>query len=200
MTDRITRVLLEADIANFEANMLRASNATKKAADEGDRLAKTHQAMSEVGRASLVMGAAVAAGVGVAVAKFADFDQAMSNVAATGQDARDNIDELRQAAIDAGASTVFSAQESANAIEEMAKAGIDAKDILGGGLAGALDLAAAGGLGVADAAGIAATALKTFKLEGTDMSLVSQCAGFSGGSPVRPPRSSTTRTVGSPVR
>ncbi|MGN7978197.1 phage tail tape measure protein [Microbacterium sp. 22195] len=181
MTDRITRVVLEAEIANFEENMRRASNATKKAADEGDRLAQTHQAMSEVGRASLVMGAAVAAGVGVAVAKFADFDQAMSNVAATGQDARDNISELRDAAIDAGAKTVFSAQESANAIEEMAKAGVDAKDILGGGLSGALDLAAAGGLGVADAAGIAATALKTFKLEGSDMSHVADLLAAGAG-------------------
>lgn len=161
--------------------MLRASAATKKAADEGDRLAQTHQAMTELGQAGVVMGAAVAAGVGVAVAKFADFDQAMSNVAATGQDARDNITALREAAIDAGASTVFSAKESANAIEEMAKAGIDAKDILGGGLKGALDLAAAGGLGVADAAGIAATALKTFKLEGEDMTHVADLLAAGAG-------------------
>lgn len=161
--------------------MNRAADATQRVKDKGDDLAKTHQAMTELGQAGMVMGAALGAGVGVAVAKFAEFDQAMSNVAATGQDARDNLDALRQAALDAGAETVFSATESANAIEEMAKAGLDASEILGGGLRGALDLAAAGGLGVADAAGIAATTLKQFNLEGADMSHVADLLAAGAG-------------------
>ena len=181
MGERITRVVLEAEIAKFEQNMNRAAASVKGVSAEGKKLADTHAAMTQLGTTGLVMGAALAAGIGVAVTTFAKFDQAMSNVAATGDDARQNLDALRQAAIEAGASTVFSATESANAIEELAKAGLSAKDILGGGLKGSLDLAAAGGLEVADAAGIAATALKVFNLRGEDMSHVADLLAAGAG-------------------
>lgn len=175
------RVRLSATVDDYKRGMLEAAQATRTVGTQAEKLAQTRESMNTVGAAGVAMGAALAAGIGVAVSKFAEFDQAMSFVAATGDDARGNMDALRQAALDAGAATVFSATESANAIEEMAKAGVDAKDILGGGLKGALDLAAAGGLGVADAAGIAATALKTFKLEGSDMSHVADLLAAGAG-------------------
>ena len=181
MGERITRVVLEADIAEFQQNIDRAAGSVKGLSAEGKKLEETHRAMTMLGTGMLAAGAAIAAGVGVAVAKYAEFDQAMSNVAATGEDARRNMDALREAALDAGASTVFSATESANAIEELAKAGLSAKDILGGGLKGSLDLAAAGGLEVADAAGIAATALKVFNLRGEDMSHVADLLAAGAG-------------------
>jgi TP901 family phage tail tape measure protein len=116
-----------------------------------------------------------------AVTRFAQFDKAMSSVAATGADARGSIDALRAAAIDAGADTAFSAEEAANAIEELAKAGLSAKDILGGGLDGALSLAAAGGLEVAAAAEIAATALTQFSLSGADVPHVADLLAAGAG-------------------
>lgn len=181
LSERVVKVRLSAQVAEYQAGMLKAAQATRTVGSEAEKLAQKRQAFEQLGRVTLTAGGLMAAGIGVAVKKFADFDQAMSNVAATGQDARNNINALRDAAIEAGARTVFSATESANAIEEMAKAGVDAKDILGGGLAGALDLAAAGGLGVADAAGIAATALKTFKLEGSDMGHVADLLAAGAG-------------------
>lgn len=181
MAERVTAVILEADIAQFDDAMRRAASSTKQVSDEGKKLAETHQAMTMLGTGMLAAGAAIAAGVGAAVAKYAEFDQALSFVAATGDDARANMDALRDAALEAGATTVFSATESANAIEELAKAGLSAKDILGGGLKGSLDLAAAGGLAVADAAGIAATALKVFKLEGDDMAHVADLLAAGAG-------------------
>jgi TP901 family phage tail tape measure protein len=181
MGERVTAVILEADITKYQAAMNNAANSTRNLAAEGKKLEETHRALTMLGTGMLAAGAAIAAGVGVAIAKYAEFDQAMSNVAATGEDARANMDALRQAALDAGASTVFSATESANAIEELAKAGLSAKDILGGGLKGSLDLAAAGGLEVADAAGIAATALKVFNLRGVDMSHVADLLAAGAG-------------------
>lgn len=77
--------------------------------------------------------------------------------------------KLRQAAIDAGAATVFSASQAAQAESELAKAGISTADILGGALRGSLDLAAAGSLGLARAAEISAEAMTVFKLEGRDV-------------------------------
>jgi TP901 family phage tail tape measure protein len=116
-----------------------------------------------------------------AVTRFAQFDKAMSAVAATGDDARGSLEQLRAAAINAGADTAFSAEEAANAIEEMAKAGVSAKDILGGGLTGALSLAAAGGLDVAQAAEIAATALTQFNLEGSELPHVADLLAAGAG-------------------
>lgn len=129
--------------------------------------------------AAIAVGAA--AGVGLAVSKFADFDQAMSNVQASTHETADVMGQYRQAALDAGSSTVFSATESANAIDELAKAGLSANDILGGGLTGSLDLAAAGGLGVARAAEIASTTLQQFGLEGSKASHVADVLAAGAG-------------------
>nr|WP_278101166.1 phage tail tape measure protein [Microbacterium proteolyticum] len=181
MADRVVSITLRAKIAEYKANMLEAANATRAVGTEGEKLAQVKESLNLLGGAALGMGAALAAGVGVAINSFAQFDKAMSAVAATGEDARNNLGELRQAAIDAGQSTVFSASEAANAIEEMAKAGVSAKDILGGGLTGALNLAAAGGLGVAEASGIAATTLQQFKLEGKDASHVADLLAAGAG-------------------
>ena len=175
------KVRLSAEVAAYNKAMLEASRATQAAGSEAEKLTQKKQAFQQLGGAMLLAGGVMAAGVGIAVAKFAEFDQAMSNVIATGEDAANNQDALRQAALDAGAATVFSATESANAIEEMAKAGVSAEDILGGGLTGALDLAAAGGLGVAEAAGIAATTLKQFELNGEDASHVADLLAAGAG-------------------
>lgn len=181
MAERNVAVRLTATVDDYKQAMREAASATLEVGSAGEKLAQTRKSMETLGLAGVAMGAAIAAGVGVAVAKFAEFDQAMSFVAATGDDARENMDALRQAALDAGAATVFSATESANAIEEMAKAGLSAKDILAGGLTGALDLAAAGGLGVAQAAEIASTTLQQFQLDGEDATHVADLLAAGAG-------------------
>lgn len=90
----------------------------------------------------------------------------MAEVRASTHETAGNMDLLREAAINAGADTSFSAKEAAQGIDELAKAGVSTKDILSGGLTGALSLAAAGSLDVGDAAEIAASALTQFKLSG----------------------------------
>src|SRR5690349_17874528 len=114
-------------------------------------------------------GVGVATAVGLAVKRFADFDQAMSAVRANSGATGASLEALRQAAITMGADSQFSATEAAQGINEMAKAGVEAKDILGGGLKGALDLAAAGQISVAEAAATAAAAVKQFGLSGSQV-------------------------------
>lgn len=185
MSDRVVKVSLIASVNNYVAGLEKAERATYKATTEAEKQAKrldaNRKVMGLVGTAAVALGGAVTLGLGVAVAKYAEFDQAMSGVAATGDEARKNIDALTDAAIDAGARTVFSAKESANAIEELAKAGLSTGDILNGGLNGALDLAAAGGMDVADAAGVAATTLGQFQLEGKDASHVADLLAAGAG-------------------
>ncbi|WP_100814363.1 phage tail tape measure protein [Microbacterium lacus] len=166
MVDRQVKVTLSAQVAGFKKGMQEAATATRKVGTESEKLAQTRAAFDSIGRSSLAMGALIGAGVTVAVAKFAEFDAAMANVAAASNESAENMVLLREAAIDAGASTVFSATEAAGAIEELAKAGVSTADILSGALAGSLDLAAAGQLGVARAAEITSTALNQFGLSG----------------------------------
>lgn len=181
MADRVVKVTLSAQVAEYQKGMLAAARATREVGTEGEKLAQTRQAMETLGRTGVVAGGLLAAGIGVAINAYAQFDQAMSYVVATGADAAASQDALREAALEAGASTVFSATEAAGAIENLAKAGISSADILGGALKGSLDLAAAGGLGVAEAAGIAATTMQQFGLAGEDASHVADLLAAGAG-------------------
>lgn len=147
-----------------------AEEAARVAADAqaaaAEAAAEHRDALDQVASIAIVAGAATLAGVGMAVKAYADFDKQMSSVDAATHETAGNMDLLRKAAVDAGADTAFSAVEAAKGIEELAKAGVSTKDILGGGLAGSLDLAAAGSLDVGEAAEIAASALTQFKLSG----------------------------------
>lgn len=127
---------------------------------------ESKRAATEVGGSFAIMGAGILAMTGLAVAKFAEFDQGMSQVQSATHESAGVMAELRQAAVDAGGATKYSATEAAQGIVELSKAGVSAKDVLGGGLAGALTLAAAGEVEVADAAETAATAMTQFGLTG----------------------------------
>jgi TP901 family phage tail tape measure protein len=142
---------------------------------------KMRAGLTQLGSTAGKIGLVAAAGVAVAVRAAANFDQAMSNVQAATHETADNMGLLRQAAIDAGQATQFSATEAAQAVEELAKAGVSTSDILAGGLAGAMSLAAAGGLEVGDAAEIAASALVQFGLAGKDVPHVADLLAAGAG-------------------
>ena len=185
MTDRVVKVVLRGEVADLLGKLQATKSAvgsTASALTDGSRESEKYRKnLSALGTTAGSIGLVAAAGVGLAIKAYADFDQAISHVAATGDDAARNIDALREAAIDAGADTVYSATEAANAIEELAKAGLTADDILGGGLKGSLDLAASGGLEVADAAQIAAIAMKQFNLDGSEVPHVADLLAAGAG-------------------
>ena len=140
MTTRTTKVRLSAEIQSYVDGMQQAAKATRETGTEAEKLGQQQEAIQRLGVASMAMGAAAAAGATLAVAKWADFDQAMSAVQAATMESEENMQRLSDAALEAGARTVFSAEESANAIEELAKAGVSTADIPNGALDGALDL------------------------------------------------------------
>lgn len=182
MADRTVAVILGAKVAGFISGMKAATSAAQDLASKGlDKIGKNEQAISGLTTQIGALGLGLTAFAGLAVKRFADFDAAMSNVEATGEDARGSIEALREAAIQAGADTAFSATEAAGAIEELSKAGVTSADILGGGLDGALSLAASGSLEVADAAGIASVALTQFGLSGADVGHVADLLAAGAG-------------------
>lgn len=116
---------------------------------------------------------AFTAAAAVSVDKAADFEQQMSAVEAVAGATGDQMKSLSDLALDMGAKTSFSAMSAAQGIEELAKAGVSTTNIIGGGLEGALSLAAASGMkDLASASEIASNALNTFSLTGKDMGMV----------------------------
>jgi len=173
VTERTVVTRLRADISDLKSKMLQAQQAVTQAAKGmGESLDKNGASIDRLATKAGIAGLALTAAAGVAVKKWADFDQQMSAVQAATSATTGQMDALQTAAIDAGKRTVYSAAQSAGAIEELAKAGVEVTDILNGGLDGALDLAAAGSIDVADAASIAATAMTQFRLEGNKVSHV----------------------------
>lgn len=184
--DRNVRVRLSADIGDYVAKLQQAGAATKQLASNVESSAtRNKQAWSQASTGMLSFGAAAAAGLGAVVAKSASFESQMSAVKATGSEAAANIGELRKAAMDAGAAFgQFSSIDAAKGVEQLAKAGLSAKDILGGGLTGALSLAAAGEMEVGEAAEVTAKSLAQFKLSGDQASHVADLLAAGAGKAV----------------
>jgi TP901 family phage tail tape measure protein len=156
--------------------------ATKRAAAEAERsAARAREASTKLGTGLLAVGAAGAAGLGYMVKSFMDFDSAMSAAQAGTMATGSSLRALREAAIQAGADTQFSATEAAQAITAMGKAGVSTQDILGGGLRGALSLAASGQIEVGQAAEIAATAMTQFGLSGAQLPHVADLLAAGAG-------------------
>lgn len=174
-------IRLMADTASYEAAMTRAGSTAKTVAS----------GMEHTGRKSALIASGMTA-AGLAVAAFgvaavkmaADFDQQMSTVQANTGATSAQMDQLRAAAIEAGASTVYSATDSADAINDLGKAGMSVTDILTGGLSGALNLAASDGMAVGDAAEYMANALSMFHLKGSQASQVADTLAAGAGKAV----------------
>lgn len=183
MTDRTVVYRLVADVQQFRAGMASAQTSARQAGAElgGPVQSRANRASAAMSGLGVNAGMAAAALGGAIIVAAANFDKSMSGVQAATHETAANMDLLRNAAIEAGAATSFSATEAAAGIENLAKAGVSTQDILGGGLSGALDLAAAGQLGVADASEIAATALTQFKLSGEDVPHVADLLAAGAG-------------------
>lgn len=174
-------IRLMADTASYEAAMTRAGSTARTVASG---MENTGRKSALIASGMTAAGLAVAA-FGVAAVKMAaDFDQQMSTVQANTGATSAQMDQLRAAAIEAGASTVYSASDSADAINDLGKAGMSVTDILTGGLSGALNLAASDGMAVGDAAEYMANALSMFHLKGSQASQVADTLAAGAGKAV----------------
>ncbi|UYO34673.1 phage tail tape measure protein [Bacillus zhangzhouensis] len=158
---------LELDSSQFSSSV---SQAQAQMQQMGNSARSLSSQMGLVQKAVLAVGGAVVVGIGASAKAAANFEQQMSAVKAVSGATAGEMKTLTDLAIKLGESTSFSATETAQATEELVKAGVTTKDIINGGLAGALDLAAAGNLNLADAAEIASTALNAFKADSLSVS------------------------------
>lgn len=133
-------------------------------------LTRASAAFTSVGTGLLGIGAAAAAGVGLAITTAANFEKTISAIGAVlGADPL-QLGAIRQQAMQLGKDTVFSAKEVAEGMEELAKAGLTIEQITGGAATGMTNLAAAAGnMGLDRAAVIAVNAMKTFGLNANEL-------------------------------
>lgn len=135
-----------------------------------DGLAKAQNSLKGIGQSMTRVGAGMSAAVtaplvafGASVLKTAgDFEAAMSRVGAATGAAGDQMQQLETLARDLGKSTIFSAQEAADAMEILAKNGLSVEQILEGATQASLDLAAATGSDMASAADVASDVMLSF--------------------------------------
>lgn len=104
---------------------------------------------------------------GYAVKVGSDFEAAMSKVEAISGATASQMDALTQKAKEMGATTKFSATESAQAFQYMAMAGWDSAQMIDG-IGGIMNLAAADGLDLATTSDIVTDALTAFGLQADD--------------------------------
>ena len=165
---------LEREIIETEQELQRlqqqavTTNATLEKIDVvGGKMESAGNAIAGVGKKMSIASTAVA-GLGVAAVKTtADFDSAMSQVAAVSGATGDDLQELQDKAREMGEKTKFSASEAAEAMNYMAMAGWKTKDMLNG-IDGIMNLAAASGEDLATTSDIVTDALTAFGLSAKD--------------------------------
>jgi TP901 family phage tail tape measure protein len=185
MALRTVGVRLTAEIGDYQNKLKQAGQSTRDFKGELDKAAKKGN-LDAVANTAAGVGVALVGMAGYAIKSAADFDKAMSSVSAATHAPQSEINQLRAAALQAGKDTMYSATQAADGITELSKAGVSTADVLGGGLKGALSLAAAGQLSVGEAAETAASAMTQFKLAGDQVphvaDLLAAAAGKAQGS------------------
>ncbi|HAR6387338.1 TPA: phage tail tape measure protein [Staphylococcus pseudintermedius] len=134
----------------------------------GPKLQEIGRNMQSIGRSmSLYVTAPVVAGFGAAVKKSIDFDDSMRKVKATSGATSGEFQQLRDKALEMGAKTKFSASQSAEALNYMALASWDTKEMMTG-IDGVMQLAAASGEDLGSVSDIVTDSLTAFGLKAKD--------------------------------
>lgn len=145
--DALTREIqsCERELKDLETQASKANVAVEKIAAAGGKLKDLGGKISNVGSNMTRYVTTPIAGAGVAITKVAsDFEAQMSKVSAISSAYGDDLEKLRQTALDLSKNSKFSATEIAQAYEYMGMAGWDVNQILAG-TPGILDLATASG-------------------------------------------------------
>lgn len=167
--DALQREIVETEeeLRRLQQEAATTSTALSKIDVAGQKMEAVGNSIAGAGKKMMGV-TTVIGGVGVAAVKTAaDFDSAMSQVAAVSGATGKDFDALRSKAREMGSKTKFSATEAAEAMNYMAMAGWKTEDMLGG-IEGVMNLAAASGEDLATTSDIVTDALTAFGLSAND--------------------------------
>ncbi len=167
--DALEELGKQADASGDSLNLLKEQ--VDDSADSFERLTQTGENLKNVGATiegvgqTLMPVSKTVANFGVeAIKTAADFDSAMSKVAAVSGATGEELEQLRNKAREMGKETKFSASEAAEAMNYMAMAGWKTEDMLNG-IAGVMNLAAASGEDLATTSDILTDTMTAFHIE-----------------------------------
>jgi TP901 family phage tail tape measure protein len=164
-------VALKLDSAGFQSGLQAANQSFDSF---GSKLDAVSAKAGALGKSMSLKVTTPLLGIGTAaVMTFANFEQAMADVASVTDLTGQEFDQLSALARKLGTDTSYSATESAQAIGELTKAGVSVNDVLDGAAVAAVNLAAATGIAIPDAATIMATSMNIFSIAGTEAATVS---------------------------
>lgn len=162
--------VLQREIAEVTAEMKRLGASDEDIAKITDEIEKSAKGASGLSKEMKTLGAAyvgLAVAMGAVISKAVEssrtFEQSMANVRAISQATGAEFEALRKQALSLGATTIYTASQSADAQALLAQAGFKTNDIIAA-MPGLLNLAAAGQTDLALTADIAASALNGFRL------------------------------------
>lgn len=157
----------EQELKRLEEQANQSATALQKISATGEKLQTVGSNIESAGKKLLPVTGAVTALGTAAVKTAADFDSAMSQVAAVSGATGSDLEALRDKAREMGAKTKFSASEAAEAMNYMAMAGWKTGDMLDG-IEGIMNLAAASGEDLATTSDIVTDALTALGLSAAD--------------------------------
>lgn len=173
LRDLFFRIVARDETARaFGAVRNRLREVEGAAATVSERVGRVGQRLSGVGLAASAAMAPIGLTLRGMISASADFEGAMNRVGAATGASSDELAALRKLAADLGATTQFTATETALAIEMLAKNGLDASAILGGALSASLTMAAAGGTDLSTSADLATDVMMNFGKAAGDLALV----------------------------
>lgn len=154
-------------IDKFSAPIVKMEGKMKKLTrgiERGLRKASGHankffRTLKKMAKGFLIVGGAAAFAAVKVLKAGAEFEQAITNVGAVGLKSRDEIAALEAQAKELGATTKFTATESANAMEILARAGFSVNETMAATPA-VLNAAAASGMEMAEVADVMSNTLK----------------------------------------
>lgn len=167
--DALQREIIETEneLKRLEEQANQSATALQKISATGEKLKDVGSNIEGAGKKLLPVTATVTALGTASVKTAADFEAAMSKVAAVSGATGSDLEALSKKAREMGSKTKFSASEAAEAMNYMAMAGWKTEDMLSG-IEGVMNLAAASGEDLATTSDIVTDALTAFGLSAQD--------------------------------
>lgn len=169
------------DIKATQAALNRLEAEYKQVAGESDNAGKSATGFSA---ASVAAAAVVAVAFRSLVTATSDYSAALAGVQAATRASAEEMALLTKAADETAQQYGKTNTEALQGIEALSKAGVSTADIIGGGLAGALALAASGEMSVADAAEAAAGIMTQFGKTGADVTHIADLLSAAAGNAI----------------
>lgn len=162
---------LTAQVKTLEKQQARSNKTMRKSTTAINKVAGSFKQLSlHLARLVVIYGSFEA--LSSTITTFADFEQSIKTLGAVSGASGEELNALREKALELGKSTVFTASQVVGGMTEMARAGLTAQQQLDG-IHAVLNLSIAGLVDLGEATKIAVTTMHGFGLKAKDMAMIS---------------------------